>query len=151
MAGKADGQLWRPRRVAVTVSQRYVVCDRGQGSWRLQLFTPNGHFVRTIPLQDCDIVTSVVADGDEIVVIDSAKSKILVFSEHGRLLRHLDCSFCVREPSAMIAYEDDYYICDYKVSCSFASPSVSPPFPLFLLPYHYQFYQVIVANFGHLL
>ncbi|KAM7535236.1 hypothetical protein Aperf_G00000090028 [Anoplocephala perfoliata] len=101
-------------RVAVTENQRYVVCDRGQGCWRLQIFTPNGHFVRTIPLHNCVNITSVVADGNEIVVIDSVTSKIVVVSEDGRMLHCLDCSFYVRAPSAMITYEDDYHICNYK-------------------------------------
>ncbi|KAM7535852.1 hypothetical protein Aperf_G00000090019 [Anoplocephala perfoliata] len=114
VAGRAQGHLWHPCRVAVTESQRYVVCDRGQGCWRLQIFTPNGHFVRTIPLHNCVNITSVVADGNEIVVIDSVTSKIVVVSEDGRMLRCLYCSLYVREPSAMIAYEDNYYICDYK-------------------------------------
>ncbi|KAM7535181.1 hypothetical protein Aperf_G00000090002 [Anoplocephala perfoliata] len=102
VAGRAQGHLWHPCRVAVTESQRYAI------------FTPNGHFVRTIPLHNCVNITSVVADGNEIVVIDSVTSKIVVVSEDGRMLHCLDCSFYVREPSAMIAYKDDYYICNYK-------------------------------------
>ncbi|KAM7535969.1 hypothetical protein Aperf_G00000091068 [Anoplocephala perfoliata] len=96
--GNAEGHLCFPRRIAVIESQCYMVCGRGQDRWRLQISTPNGHFVRTIPLHDCHNFSSALANGDEIVAIDT-------------------------ELSAMIAYVDDYTICDYKEGCSFASIS----------------------------
>lgn len=52
VAGKEEGQLYYPRKVAVIRnSGKFVVCDRGNERSRLQIFTKNGHFVRKIAIR----------------------------------------------------------------------------------------------------
>lgn len=49
VAGKEEGQLWYPRKVAVVRSTgKFVVCDRGNERSRMQIFTKNGHFLKKI-------------------------------------------------------------------------------------------------------
>lgn len=48
-AGKEEGQLWYPRKVAVVrATGKFVVCDRGNERSRMQIFTKNGHFLKKI-------------------------------------------------------------------------------------------------------
>lgn len=49
VAGKEEGQLWYPRKVAVVrATGKFVVCDRGNERSRMQIFTKNGHFLKKI-------------------------------------------------------------------------------------------------------
>lgn len=100
-AGKDEGQLWYPRKVAVMRSSgKYVVCDRGNERSRMQIFTKNGHFLKKIAIRYIDIVAglAVTAHG-EIVAVDSVSPTVFVISENGELLRWFDCSDYMREPS----------------------------------------------------
>lgn len=57
MAGCEDGKLWHPRKLAFSrMSSHYVVSDWGNERSRLQLFTPNGQFVRKISIRYIEIV-----------------------------------------------------------------------------------------------
>lgn len=52
VAGKEEGQLWYPRKVAVMRSNsKFVVCDRGNERSRMQIFTKNGHFIKKIAIR----------------------------------------------------------------------------------------------------
>jgi len=56
-AGREEGQLWYPRKVAVIrTSGKYVVCDRGSERSRMQIFTKNGQFIKKIAIRYIDIV-----------------------------------------------------------------------------------------------
>lgn len=49
VAGKEEGQLWYPRKVAVVrATGKFVVCDRGNERSRMQIFSKNGHFLKKI-------------------------------------------------------------------------------------------------------
>ena len=57
IAGREEGQLWYPRKVAVMRnSGKYIVCDRGNERSRMQIFTKLGHFVKKIAIRYIDIV-----------------------------------------------------------------------------------------------
>jgi len=50
-AGKEDGQLWYPRKVAILQKgehKYYIVCDRGNERSRMQIFTKDGNYVKKI-------------------------------------------------------------------------------------------------------
>jgi tripartite motif-containing protein 2/3 len=50
-AGKEDGQLWYPRKVAILRKgehRYYIVCDRGSERSRMQIFTKDGNYVKKI-------------------------------------------------------------------------------------------------------
>ena len=60
-AGKGQGELWYPRKIAVMKNNgNFVICDRGTKRSRMQVFTGYGHFVREIALDFIDIVSSLV-------------------------------------------------------------------------------------------
>lgn len=55
IAGKEEGQLWYPRKVAVVrATGKFVVCDRGNERSRMQIFTKNGHFLKKIAVSSID-------------------------------------------------------------------------------------------------
>jgi len=59
VAGKEEGQMWYPRKVAVIrQSGKIVVCDRGSERSRMQIFTRNGQFIKRIVIR---LVTSACA------------------------------------------------------------------------------------------
>lgn len=100
-AGKEEGQLWYPRKVAVMRnSGKFVVCDRGNERSRMQIFTKCGHFVKKIAVRYIDIVAGLaVTQQGHIVAVDSVTPTVFVISENGDLLSWFDCSECMREPS----------------------------------------------------
>jgi len=52
VAGKEEGQLWYPRKVAVMHNNgKFVVCDRGNERSRMQIFSKCGHFMRKIAIR----------------------------------------------------------------------------------------------------
>ena len=127
VAGKDEGQLWYPRKVAFirgnptsnTMSQpRFVICDRGSERSRMQIFTRNGHFVRKIAIRYIDIVAGLaITPSGHIVAVDSVSPTVFVISETGDLLRWFDCSEHMREPSDVAVANNEFYICDFKGHC----------------------------------
>ena len=52
-----------------------------------------------------------------IVVVDSQTSRVFVIDEDsGDLLHWFECGDYVVEPSDVTVHNDEYYICDFKVS-----------------------------------
>jgi len=116
IAGKEEGQLWYPRKVAVMkATGKFVVCDRGNERSRMQIFTKHGHFVRKIAIRYIDIVAglAITRDGN-IVAVDSVTPTIFVIMEHGELLRWFDCADYMREPSDIAVSGREFYVCDFK-------------------------------------
>lgn len=116
VAGKDEGQLWYPRKVAVMRSSgKYVVCDRGNERSRMQIFTKNGHFLKKIAIRYIDIVAGLaVTTNGEIVAVDSVSPTVFVISENGDLIRWFDCSDYMREPSDIAIHGKEFYVCDFK-------------------------------------
>ncbi|KAK9758969.1 B-box zinc finger [Popillia japonica] len=116
IAGKDEGQLWYPRKVAVMrANGKYVVCDRGNERSRMQIFTKNGHFLKKIAIRYIDIVAGLaVTSHGEIVAVDSVSPTVFVISENGDLLRWFDCSDFMREPSDIAIHGKEFYVCDFK-------------------------------------
>ena len=116
--GKADGQLWYPRKVAIMKKDMLVVCDRGNERSRMQIFTKHGEFILRIAIRFIDIVASIaIKDGPEssqIIVVDSVSPTVYVISESGAIIRWFDCSDYMKEPSDLAVYNDLFYICDFK-------------------------------------
>ena len=100
-AGREEGQLWYPRKVAVMrASGRFVVCDRGNERSRMQIFTKNGQFVKKIAIRYIDIVAGLAINNyGHIVAVDSVTPTVFVISETGDLVKWFDCSDYMREPS----------------------------------------------------
>lgn len=127
VAGKDEGQLWYPRKVAFIrgnptsnlMSQpRFVICDRGSERSRMQIFTRSGHFVRKIAIRYIDIVAGLaITPSGHIVAVDSVSPTVFVISETGDLLRWFDCSEHMREPSDVAVANNEFYICDFKGHC----------------------------------
>ncbi|KAG8230753.1 hypothetical protein J437_LFUL009813 [Ladona fulva] len=117
--GKEEGQLWYPRKVAVMRnSGKFVVCDRGNERSRMQIFTKNGHFIKKIAIRYIDIVAGLaVTTQGHIVAVDSVSPTVFVISESGELLRWLDCSDYMREPSDIAISGKEYFVCDFKGHC----------------------------------
>ncbi|KAI1285161.1 Brain tumor protein [Halotydeus destructor] len=123
-AGKDEGQLWYPRKVAFIrasangMSPRFVICDRGSERSRMQIFTRSGHFVRKIAIRYIDIVAGLaITPNGHIVAVDSVSPTVFVIAETGDLLRWFDCSEHMREPSDVAVANNEYYICDFKGHC----------------------------------
>nr|CAH7739647.1 unnamed protein product [Callosobruchus chinensis] len=114
--GKEEGQLWYPRKVAVMrTTGKYVVCDRGNERSRMQIFTKNGHFLKKIAIRYIDIVAGLaVTSRGEIVAVDSVSPTLFIIAESGELLRWIDCSDFMREPSDIAINGKEFYVCDFK-------------------------------------
>lgn len=119
VAGKEEGQLWYPRKVAVIKSTgKYVICDRGNERSRMQIFTKGGHFIKKIAIRYIDIVAGLAITAEnKIVAVDSVSPTVFVISEAGELLLWFDCSEYMREPSDIAISGREYYICDFKGHC----------------------------------
>ncbi|XP_077519303.1 E3 ubiquitin-protein ligase meiotic P26 [Amblyomma americanum] len=119
VAGKDEGQLWYPRKVAVIKSSgKYVICDRGNERSRMQIFTKGGHFIKKIAIRYIDIVAGLAITAEnKIVAVDSVSPTVFVISEAGELLLWFDCSEYMREPSDIAISGREYYICDFKGHC----------------------------------
>lgn len=128
VAGKEEGQLWYPRKVAVVrATGKFVVCDRGNERSRMQIFTKNGHFLKKIAVsvlwndgmvkhilitfflcnnfkllkvRFIDIVAGLAVTAEGLIVaVDSVTPTVFILSEEGDLMSWFDCSECMREPS----------------------------------------------------
>ncbi|KAL3185372.1 hypothetical protein MRX96_005535 [Rhipicephalus microplus] len=98
IAGKEEGQLWYPRKVAVIKSSgKYVICDRGNERSRMQIFTKGGHFIKKIAIRYIDIVAGLAI---------TAENKIVACGHE-----------YMREPSDIAISGREYYICDFKGHC----------------------------------
>jgi hypothetical protein len=118
-AGKEEGSLWYPRKVVVmkNATGNFVVCDRGCERSRMQIFSPQGHFIRRIAIRFIDIVAGLAVQcwGDgHIVAVDSVTPTIFVLAEDGRLIKYHECSEFMNEPSDIAVFGREYYICDFK-------------------------------------
>jgi tripartite motif-containing protein 2/3 len=116
VAGKEEGLMWFPRKVAVLKnSGNFVVCDRGSERSRMQIFSMYGHFIRRIPIRFIDIVAGLAISKDgHIVAVDSVTPTIFVLSESGELLKYIECAEHMSEPSDIAIFGNEYYICDFK-------------------------------------
>ncbi|XP_074595863.1 uncharacterized protein LOC141850993 [Brevipalpus obovatus] len=128
IGGKDEGQLWFPRKIAmintpapgnsVEKGPRYVVCDRGTERSRMQIFSYHGNFLKKISIRYIDIVAGLaITPRGEIVAVDSVSPTIFVIHESGDLLRWIDASPSMREPSDVAVKGDEFYVCDFKGSC----------------------------------
>lgn len=118
-AGKEEGQLWYPRKVAVMrPSGKFVICDRGNERSRMQLFNKNGQFLKKIAIRYIDIVAGLaVSNGGRIVAVDSVSPTVFIIGEGGDLLNWFDCSDHMREPSDIAVNGKEFYVCDFKGHC----------------------------------
>jgi uncharacterized protein YbaR (Trm112 family) len=118
-AGRDEGQLWYPRKVAVIRSSgKYVVCDRGSERSRMQLFTKTGQFIRKIGIRYIDIVAGLaISSQGHIVAVDSVSPTLFCIGENGDLVHWFDCSDYMREPSDIAISGSEYYVCDFKGHC----------------------------------
>ena len=114
--GKDEGMLWYPRKVAVLRdSGNFVICDRGNERSRMQIFSPSGHFIRRIPIRFIDIVAGLAISREGyIVAVDSVTPTIFILSENGDLIRYIECSDHMTEPSDIAIFNQEYYVCDFK-------------------------------------
>merc|ERR1712018_254644 len=114
--GKDEGQLFYPRKVAVLRnSGYYVICDRGSERSRMQIFSPMGHFIRRIPIRFIDIVAGLAISREGyIVAVDSVTPTIFILHENGELIKYIECSEYMTEPSDIAIFGHEYYICDFK-------------------------------------
>ncbi|MEN2495437.1 MAG: hypothetical protein MHMPM18_000069 [Marteilia pararefringens] len=116
--GRADGQLWYPRKIAVMRNDQFVVCDRGNDRSRMQIFNYKGEFIRQVAIRFIDIVASIAInesnDQCQIIVVDSVSPTVYVISEHGEIIRWFDCSDYMKEPSDLAVYNNLLFICDFK-------------------------------------
>ncbi|KAI5641114.1 NHL repeat domain-containing protein [Phthorimaea operculella] len=119
VAGKEEGQLWYPRKVAVVRSTgKFVVCDRGNERSRMQIFTKNGHFLKKIAVRFIDIVAGLAVTAEGLIVaVDSVTPTVFILSEEGDLMSWFDCSECMREPSDIAISGKEFYVCDFKGHC----------------------------------
>ncbi|XP_013175271.1 PREDICTED: B-box type zinc finger protein ncl-1-like [Papilio xuthus] len=119
VAGKEEGQLWYPRKVAVVrATGKFVVCDRGNERSRMQIFTKNGHFLKKIAVRFIDIVAGLAVTAEGLIVaVDSVTPTVFILSEEGDLLSWFDCSECMREPSDIAISGKEFYVCDFKGHC----------------------------------
>ncbi|GBP65514.1 Brain tumor protein [Eumeta japonica] len=118
-AGKEEGQLWYPRKVAVVrATGKFVVCDRGNERSRMQIFTKNGHFMKKIAVRFIDIVAGLAVTAEGLIVaVDSVTPTVFILSEEGDLMSWFDCSECMREPSDIAISGKEFYVCDFKGHC----------------------------------
>lgn len=118
-AGKEEGQLWYPRKVAVVrATGKFVVCDRGNERSRMQIFTKNGHFLKKIAVRFIDIVAGLAVTAEGLIVaVDSVTPTVFILSEEGDLMSWFDCSECMREPSDIAISGKEFYVCDFKGHC----------------------------------
>ncbi|KAE8745672.1 hypothetical protein FOCC_FOCC007673 [Frankliniella occidentalis] len=116
VAGKEEGQLYYPRKVAVIRnSGKFVVCDRGNERSRLQIFTKNGHFVRKIAIRYIEILAGLaVTPSGQIVAVDSVSPTVFVISENGGINSWFNCSDYMMEPSDITVSGREFYVCDFK-------------------------------------
>jgi len=114
--GKDEGQLFYPRKIAVLrESGYYVICDRGSERSRMQIFSPMGHFIRRIPIRFIDIVAGLAISREGyIVAVDSVTPTIFIMHENGALVKYIECSEYMTEPSDIAIFGSEYYICDFK-------------------------------------
>ncbi|CAK1578425.1 unnamed protein product [Parnassius mnemosyne] len=119
VAGKEEGQLWYPRKVAVVrATGKFVVCDRGNERSRMQIFTKNGHFLKKIAVRFIDIVAGLAVTAEGLIVaVDSVTPTVFILSEEGDLMSWFDCSECMREPSDIAISGKEFYVCDFKGHC----------------------------------
>ena len=108
--------LWYPRKVAVLRESGYfVICDRGSERSRMQIFSHMGHFVRRIPIRFIDIVAGLAINRKgQIVAVDSVTPTIFILREDGELIKYIECSEYMTEPSDIAIFGEEYYICDFK-------------------------------------
>lgn len=119
VAGRDEGQLWYPRKVAcIRQTGKYVVCDRGNERSRMQLFTKTGHFVRKVAIRYIDIVAGLAINQEgHIVAVDSVSPTVFIIAETGDLVKWFDCSDYMREPSDIAVSGKEYFVCDFKGHC----------------------------------
>lgn len=109
-AGKEDGQLWYPRKVAILRKgdhRYYVVCDRGNERSRMQIFTHDGQYVKkicelavhptlhygklghTAAIRYVDIVAGLAVDAEgNVVAVDSVSPSVFVIGVGNGELKH---------------------------------------------------------------
>ena len=95
----------------------YVVCDRGTDRSRLQLFTPDGNYIRSIRLPNVQLVSGLTATQDrKIIVVDSLSGDVFVLSEFGDHLFYFNCGTSEQmvEPGDIAIHNNQYFICDFK-------------------------------------
>ncbi|EDW36561.1 GL25517 [Drosophila persimilis] len=94
-AGKRNGQLFYPRKVAVFQHNgNFVVCDRGNGRSRMQIFSKCGTYMFKISIRFMDIVTGVfvrepsdIAIRDNVFYLCDMKAHgVTVFKDSGEFL-----------------------------------------------------------------
>ncbi|EDW26076.1 GL15085 [Drosophila persimilis] len=114
-AGKRNGQLFYPRKVAVFQHNgNFVVCDRGNGRSRMQILSKCGTYMFKISIRFMDVTGLPVTAKGHIVAVDSVSPTVFVISEEGMLLHWFDCSVFVRESSDIAIRDNVFHLCDMK-------------------------------------
>ncbi len=94
----------------------FVVCDRGGERSRMQIFSPEGHFLHRITIRYIDIVAGLaISPSGLIVAVDSVTPTVFFIRESGTLEKWFECSQHMSEPSDIAVAGNEYFICDFKV------------------------------------
>ena len=96
------------------------------------MFTRHGIFIKKIIIRYIDIVAGLAVSPEgnisspfiilfidkfvgHIIAVDSVSPTVFRISENGELIKWFDCSEYMREPSDIAIWNNDYYVCDFKV------------------------------------
>lgn len=56
------------------------------------------------------------------MAVDSVSPTVFCISENGDLLKWFDCSDYMREPSDIAIFNQEYFVCDFKVWITLSFP-----------------------------
>ncbi len=83
--GKGPGEFDAPVGIGVDPAGRLLVADRGNR--RIQIYSPEGAFVRQFAVPERPIDVAASRDGRELYVTANRRHRLLVYRPDGRLLR----------------------------------------------------------------
>ena len=83
--GKGAGEFEAPVGIGIDPSGRLLVADRGNR--RIQIYSPEGRFIRQFAVPERPIDVAASRDGRELYVTANRKHRLLVYRPDGRMLR----------------------------------------------------------------
>ncbi|VDK35956.1 unnamed protein product [Gongylonema pulchrum] len=119
--GPDDNHLYYPKKALAYESRigegGYIVVDRGETKARMQLFSKRGEFIPSPAVEYVSAMT--MNDSLNLVVFTSlVKMYFLDIDQLEPLvLRTVDCSKFIGEPSDVAFYRNRYFVTDYKHHC----------------------------------
>ena len=111
--GKAQGEFNQPWDIAVSEKTGTIAVEDTENK-RIQMFSPDGNFLREIKLSNEPSSLAFTESGDVIVCVPDDENQLSLFTEGGQFIKHINDKHLKHPFNTSVGSDGRKIICDFE-------------------------------------